>query len=95
MSKIPTALPRLVAASRLRDSLSELLDTAASTNQNDYQDELLEELANDADVEVPKASEHRPRQTPGFCIAVCCLRIEVHKELSLEQGDLVPPLWER
>ena len=77
-----------MAASRLRDSLSELLDTAAPTNQRNYQDELLEELANDTDVEVPSI---RTRAEADAWILYChlLLRIEVHKELSLEQGDLV------
>lgn len=86
--EFPPGLPRLVAAARLRDHLSKALGTAAPTEQSDRQREYLKDLANDANVEVPKICT---LAEAGAWIQHCLLvvRIRAHNKHRLAQGDLV------
>ena len=86
--EFPPELPRLVAAAWLRDGLSDALGTKAPSDQSDKQRKYLEDLAHDANIKVPKTRTHAE---VGAWIQHCLLlmRIQTHKRLCLERGDLV------
>lgn len=81
-------LPRLVADSKLRDRLSELLDTAAPSDPKPYQRDLLKRLADEADVAMP-VTQTRAEADAWIWHCNLLLRIRAHEEHRLERGDLV------